>query len=189
MRVNKYKYENVAFTDDAFWGPLSTLIDFLTPYQTATDTVQSDDATLGDVHRQFAGLMARAWGLPASHLLAPVEGQLSAIISAEWENHVNTDAVILCCLFNFDTAAYRSFPEQERVDADDWFTAWGTKLIKYYDPNHGQERALTQALEQQRSEFLAREGLFHSLDQRRTTMGEARGPSRRWPAVSSSCSS
>ena len=117
--------------------------------------------------------------LPTTHLLAPVRDDLKAIIRREWVTHVNINAVILCCLFSFD-AAYTSFPEQDRVDADDWFTEWGTELIKHYNLSaHDDDRAITQALELQRSQFLAREGLFHSLEQRRTNMGDGKGHARR----------
>jgi hypothetical protein len=177
--VYKGQYDDLAFSDESFWHPLVTLIDFLVPYQIATDTVQSDDATLGDVHRHFARLMCGAEEIPSAHVLAPVKHDVKAIIRKEWLDHVNVNAVILCCLFNFDPTYY-SFPEQQRVDADDWFTEWGTKLIKHYRlSDYDDEKEITRALEQQRSQFLTREGLFHSLEQRRANMGDGKGHARR----------
>ena len=177
--ANKEQYDDLTFSDDSCWQPLATLIAFLVPYQIATDTVQSDDATVGHIHHQSDGLMCMADELPSSHMLAPVKDDITAIIRREWVTHVNINAVILCCLFNFDSA-YSSFPERQRVDIDDWFTGWGTERIKHYRLSaFDDERAITQALEQQRSQFLAPEGLFHSLEQRGTNLGDGMGHARR----------
>jgi hypothetical protein len=171
----KDKYGEHSYTDDSFWQPMAVLIAFLIPYQEATDAVQSDAATLGDVHHHFATLMFRADELPASHPLAAFKDDLKSIIKGYWLKHVNIYAVIQCCQFSFNPA-YTSFPERDRLDADDWFSEWGTKFITYYSLSpQNDERTIAQSLEQQRCHFLARTGMFHTLDQRRRNLGEGRG--------------
>ena len=171
-------YRELTYSDDTFWEPLAVLIAFLGPYQIATDIVQSDDATLGDVHHQFAGLTFKADQLASPHLLAPVKGLVKSIIQDYWLKHVNINAVIQCSQFSFDPA-YTSFPERERLDADDWFSRWGTSFIKHYSLSvHDDERTIAQSLEQQRCQFLARSGIFHSLEQRRAIVGDVKGKAR-----------
>jgi hypothetical protein len=123
--------------------------------------------------------MVKADDLLSPHPLAPIKNSLKLIIQHEWLNHININAVILCSLFNFDPA-YISFRGEDRIQADDWFTEWGTKFIKHYSLSvHDDEKDITQALEEQRSQFLAREGLFHSLEQRRVNLGNGKGHARR----------
>ncbi len=168
------QYAQYTYSEESFWRPLAILVEFLRPYKTATDIIQSDDASLGDVHHQFASLMVKAEDLDPSSVLASMKDDLKAIIHSQWTQHVNTNAVILCSLFTFDPA-YSSFDEQERVNADDWFSSWGTSFIKHYSlSTHDDVDAIGRALEQQRSQFLSREGLFSSLDDRRAKLGRGR---------------
>ena len=168
------QFAEYTYSEESFWRPLTTIVDFLTPYKTATDVIQSDDASLGDVHHQFAALMAKASDLNPPYALASMKDELMSIIHSQWTQHVNINAVILCSLFTFDPA-YNSFDEQERVDADDWFSSWGTSFIKHYSlSTHDDVNAIGRVLEQQRSQFLSREGLFSSLDDRRAKLGRGR---------------
>jgi hypothetical protein len=171
-------YVDYTYSEDSFWRPLTTLVDFLTPYKAATDVIQSDDASLGDVHYQFAALMNRAHAFDPPYALASIKHELVTIMKDQWSKHVNLNAVVLCSLFTFDTA-YTSFAEQERVDADDWFCEWGTAFVKHYSlSTHDDVNAISRALEFQRSQFLSREGLFSTLDDRRVKLGTGRRNAR-----------
>ena len=167
----KDQYALYTFSEVSFWYPLSTLVDFLAPYKSATDVIQSDNASLGDVHHQFAMLISKADDLPPSHALAPAKDDLVAIIRSQWSKHVNINVVVLCSLFAFD-AAYTSFSVQDRVNADDWFCQWGTSFIVHYSlSTYDSVIAIRRELELQRSQFLGREGFFSTLDDRRAILG------------------
>ena len=182
LAVEKKKiYRELTYSDASFWQPLATLIAFLVPYQIATDIVQSDDATVGDAHHQLATLMYKADALDDLHPLAPVKEELKHIIHRQWVLHINLNVVILCSQFSFDSA-YASFSNQEKVDADDWFVVWGAKFIRHYSLSiHDNELDIVRTLEDQRSQFVQREGLFGSLEKRRANLGSGRSlPRRLW---------
>ena len=172
------RYAAYTYCDELFWRPLSSLVDFLTPYKAATDIIQSDDACFGDVHHQFASLMVKADAINPPFALAAIKEELKSIIQAQWLKHVNINAVILCSLFSFDTG-YSSFPPEEKMAADDWFNTWGTAFIKHYSlSTHDTDSAISEALEQQRSDFLTREGIFSTLDSRRAKVAKGRRGAR-----------
>ena len=167
----KDQYALYTYSEVSFWYPLTTLVDFLDPYKSATDVIQSDDSSLGDVHHQFAILISKADGLPPSHPLAPAKDELVTIIRGQWSKHVNINVIILCSLFSFDLA-YTSFSVQDRINADDWFCRWGTSFIIHYSlSSHDSVVDIRRALELQRSQFLSRDGFFSTLDDRRNVLG------------------
>jgi hypothetical protein len=180
-REKRRDYSELTYSDVSFWQPLAALIAFLVPYQIATDIVQSDDATVADAHHQLAGLMFRADALKEPHLLASVKEELKDIIHRQWVEHVNLNIVILCSQFSFDPA-YTSFKDQEKVDADDWFVQWGAKFLKHYSlAVHDDELDIARTLEDQRSQFVQREGLFGSLEKRRSNLGSGKSlPRKLW---------
>jgi hypothetical protein len=103
-------------------------------------------------------------------VLIPIRDDLLSILRSQWSSHVNINSVILCALFNFDSA-YSSFPEMERIEADDWFTTWGTDFVHHYSLSpHDNKESISRALLHQRGQFLSRDGIFSSMDKRRSIM-------------------
>jgi hypothetical protein len=76
---------------DEFFIRLRALTQFLQPFRTATDIVQSDTATLSDVKAQFNKLL--------SHV-GDSEFSCDAVLQ-RWQNFVNRDAVVACCILSF----------------------------------------------------------------------------------------
>jgi hypothetical protein len=96
------KYRHFTFSASDFWYPLKALLDFLVPYQIATDVLQSDAASLADVHSQFATLISAADKLAIPHPLADMREGLMNIIRGQWNDHVNHDIVITCSFLSHD---------------------------------------------------------------------------------------
>ena len=123
--------EGITYCDAQFWHPLAALVRFLQPYKVATDVVQSDSATLADVHEQFSALVVAADDIPSDHPLGIARLDVARCIVKEWHSHVHRSAVIMCALFSF-SPAYGAFPAEHRTDADSWFEEWGTQFLLYY---------------------------------------------------------
>ena len=159
-----------SYCTPSFWFPLHTLIEFLLPYRIATNVVQSDKACLADVHYHFSVLINKATAISIPHPWAPLRGQVRTIIRAQWNKHVNLDAVILCALFNFN-GGYSFFPPEQRSSANDWFFDWGTLFVHHWGLSDVDDKEVIKGeLCLQFSEFMQRGGRFSSIDQRRDLM-------------------
>ena len=160
--------ENYTYCDSSFWHPLKALVYFLLPFRVATDVVQSDTATLADVHEQFAALMVAADRLTVPHPFAPVRVAVMSCIRVEWDAHVNLNAVVMSALFSF-SPSYGSFSTEQVAAADAWFEVWGTEFLLYYGLTESDDRdSVTVLLQNQLSAFNQREGAFADLDASRT---------------------
>ena len=158
---------DLTFCDASFWHPLKTLDDFLQPFRIAIDIVQSDAATLTDVHQQFASLMVMTDDLCHPHPFTSIRDDILSCIRTEWENHVNLNVVIMCALFSFSTA-YDSFPTEDVAAADAWFEVWGTQFLLFYGLAESDDAdTVTVVLQKQLSAFNQKEGAFADVDSNR----------------------
>ena len=125
------KFRHFKFTEVDYWFPLKSLLDFLLPYQIATDVLQSDASSLADVHSQFASLITAANSLVIPHPLAGMREELVNIIRGQWNDHVNHDIVITCSFLSHDPR-YFQFNAMEKHEASHWFEKWGVKFLTHY---------------------------------------------------------
>jgi hypothetical protein len=165
--VRVVQNDDIHYCDALFWDPLKALVEFLQPFRVATDVVQSDIATLVDVHERFAALMVVADDLISPHPLAPIRTAVMECIRAEWNAHVNISVVIMCALFSF-SPAYTAFPKDQLTAADTWFEEWATHFLLFYGlSDSDEEDAVRCVLQDQLSAFNQREGTFSDLDSAR----------------------
>ena len=156
--------ENYTYCDTSFWYPLKALVNFLQPFKIATDIVQSDAATLAEVHEQFATLMVTADSLAVPHSFASVRMDVIGCIRREWNAHVNLNVVIMCALFGF-RPSYDKFTAAQVTAADAWFEKWGTEFLHIYGLADADDKdGITVLLQNQLSAFNQREGVFSDLD-------------------------
>jgi len=168
---------NASFTfDDAtFWHPLKTVVDFLIPYQLATDMVQSDSSSLCDVHHNFSLLIEKANALAIPHPFAGIKEELLKIIRNQWTSHVSLHPIIICSLFSFDKL-YARFDPMDQQKAMEWFFVWGVRFLSYYSLSSLDEAGIKLALKDQYAAFNSTTGLFantatyYNLDQRHPQM-------------------
>lgn len=163
------KYARFDFSDSTFWNPLEQLVAILQPFQRATDVVQTDSASLSDIHLEFARLMQLADKLTAPHPLARIRRDLMEEIKLQWDTHVNKNAVICCARFSFDKS-YDSFPPDEQSEAQAWFFEWGKQYLLFYKLTTVAEDDISAVLLQQFGDFNLRRGGFSTMDAHHDTL-------------------
>jgi hypothetical protein len=152
--------DTLTYDDGSFWYPLRALVNFLQPYKAATDVVQSDAATLSDVHEQFAALMVAANDLIFPHPFASIRSDVMAAIRRQWNDHVNLNAIIMCSMLTF-SSSYLRFGKEELSRADKWLQEWGTEYLYYYSRSEFKEKEdIGFALQNQLSDFNRGTGAF-----------------------------
>jgi hypothetical protein len=168
------------YDDSSFWTPLNTLISFLAIYQEATDVVQSDSATLADVHRQFEKIIEKADTLRPPHPFAPMREKVMRKIRQQWEKHVARNAVITISFFSFDPA-YNQFTSEEKLKAMDWFLKWGTEFLVAYNlhsftdqPPSSHSATVEAALTRQYSQFMSGRAPFDTIRHKHKALRNAR---------------
>ena len=155
------KNDDYSYCDSTFWYPLKSLVNFLQPFKTATDIVQSDAATLAEVHEQFAALMVAADSLA---VFASIRSDVIHCIRREWNSHVNISVVVMCALFSF-RPAYDNFTNKQVTAADTWFEKWGTEFLHAHGLSETDDKdCISVLLQNQLSAFNQREGAFSDLD-------------------------
>lgn len=166
------------FCDSSFWHPLRALVAFLQPYRLATNILQSDKATLSDVHDQFAQLIVAADDLVIPHPFASLREDVKSCIKKEWNGHVNISIVIMCSIFSF-SPSYEHFTVAQVNEAGRWFQDWGTEYLSRYRLSDSKDKdTIIVLLQNQMSAFNQKTGVFADLDTdraRRTRVAEKEG--------------
>jgi hypothetical protein len=142
------------FTFDEFWWhSLLSLTAFLTPYQIATDVVQSDTSSLMDVYYQFLDLCGEADKLEMPHPLAGMRQSIIDILRMQWygdgkthRSHVNRLAIIMCAIFSFDDEYDRLFSAEDVTAANEWFRGWAVEFIVFYNLSYEKGRTAIEGL-------------------------------------------
>jgi hypothetical protein len=150
----------------AFWYELEQVINFLKPFQFATDMMQTDTCCLYDIYQQFKALLRHVASIPSTSIFHSAKGDLTNIINSMWYNHMNVNAIISCATLSFDKDLD---PELELLtsEAEEWFwdfaakysMAWNLSLSTNYDELRRQAKS-------QWGEFVARSATssFRRLD-------------------------
>ena len=119
--------------EDSFWPRLKELMDFLRPFQVATDQIQADNSTLFTVYKQFEALL-RFVGLVRESTTSPFAVAMTAvhnIIIRNWESHVNKAAVLCCAWFSFDDGI-RSYQSEELTSTRLFFIFYAIRYARQY---------------------------------------------------------
>lgn len=149
-----------------FWSSLSSLVQFLQPFEQATDIIQSDSSTLYTVYQQFSILLKHVNSIPPSSFFYSLKAQLKAIILTNWENHVNIPAVITSAQLSFDTSVEMHFSSEQTTDARHWFINFASEYAFHYhlSLNSSKDSIRLEVL-QQWSDFCGRAAEFGLMDQ------------------------
>jgi len=140
----------------AFFDGLQQLKEFLTPFRTATDAVQRDDATLLSVYQHFTALLAHVHSVRAEW--AAVD------LLKRWKKYVNVGATMATALFSFQSLP-ASIPSRT---AHDFILDFGVQYLQYYT-----ECASTTLRDQLLAElalFVGREGLFRDIETKKASL-------------------
>jgi hypothetical protein len=136
---------------DEFFLQLQELATFLKPFREATDVVQRDSATLSDIMTQFTTLLTHVRG----------SGSLSDVVLVRWQEFVNRDAVVACCILSF-----AAVPENNDVQsALAFIRTFGTAYLTFYGISSLDAGVLSARLWTQIGDFNLREGPFSKLQE------------------------
>lgn len=143
-----------------FWERLAALVEFLKPFQVATDCIQRDTATLYTVYEQFAVLLRHV----------KEKAQWAAVSVLErWSEHINIDAVVACAILSFATPdSALSIQAAQR-----FIVSFGSAYLSFYQLRDESKEQLADALTMQIADFNGREGEFIELKQHIATMKRA----------------
>jgi hypothetical protein len=113
--------------DDVFWSEIQALVDFLRPFQIATDVLQKDAATLYDIFQQ--------WNLLTKHVVANTIGKeqrhAMTALRSRWSGQVNNEATMSTAVLALDL----KLDGIERVDIDaakKFIVDWGATYLLYF---------------------------------------------------------
>lgn len=98
----------------AFWTDLDEVVRFLTPFQLATDIMQSDSSTIYDLYDQFKAILLHVDTLPLTSCFYSAKDALHNLIIAVFDKHVDMDLVIACARVSFDPHILSLFPSREK---------------------------------------------------------------------------
>jgi hypothetical protein len=116
---------------DSFWSQLKELVEFLLPFQTATDVIQADNSTLYTVYQQFQQLLSYVDAVPGSSTFVSVMYAVHNIIVRNWEKHVNKPAALSCAWFSFDSGI-RDYDTADLTATKQWFISYAVTYAKQY---------------------------------------------------------
>jgi hypothetical protein len=124
----------------------------LSPFETATNVVQADHATLYTAYTQFVSLLKHTEEIDQSANLK----NSSKIIKYYWRKYIHEDLVISCAMLSFDKS-YTQFKGQKISHAKSWLTNFAKSfIIQYYCGNDNTKAELM--LEDFKREFLHFQG-------------------------------
>jgi hypothetical protein len=159
--------------DEMFWKKLTELVYILQPFQVLTQVLQSDTATLGDIHDGFykihSGLDKHINGMFGATI-----PQFKLIVEDRWDKSVNEDLVVAICILTLshDELIKRYTSNNTHVSntslmiqkGQTFIIDWGIKYAKQYM----RDMVLTH-LNLQLAQYLGKGGVFVNVDEVRST--------------------
>ena len=154
--------------ESQFWADLVSVVRFLKPFQTATNLLQSDRATLYDSYLQYNDLLVHVNATPPTSLFGPAVDGVREILHDMWEKHVTEEVVIACALLAFDAHVNSCFATERIRTAIEWLQLFAARYALYWNlASSSVLEELRQQAKAEWSDFIGRTATssFSSLDQ------------------------
>jgi hypothetical protein len=171
---------------EGFWSSLGSIVDFLQPFQVATDVIQSDSSTIYTSHQQMEKLIRELPSIPSTSCFFTLRDVVKDIILHHWKKFMPISAIVQCSVLSFDDSGQFQFTGNQIAEARNWFMDFGVDYInKYHLSFHETPALIRRALGQQYSDFLGGVGTFSTMgdDVRGFRAGQAADSSRTSSAV------
>lgn len=148
--------EDLTFQPEAsFWTQLSAFVAFMTPFEGATNVLQSDSATLKDVFQQMGVLCAHTADSP----------EYVQEIRKRWTRQLNDNATVSCSILAMDMESLLSTVSKETIErARQWLTKFGVDLLLFHKRSTLSAEQLHAKLIIQLGHFNCRRKGFATLD-------------------------
>ena len=142
----------------SFWTELISLINFLKPFQIATDVLQADNSTLYDVYKVFLKLQQHVSAVKRTDFFCDKRQDILDAILDMWDKHINVYAVVTCAALSFDTHSDVVFRDQKH-DAQTWFIDFAAKYALYWSlTDYSEYDQVRRCALTEYSDYLARSG-------------------------------
>jgi hypothetical protein len=150
----------------SFWLGLNDVIQLLKPFEVATNVLQSDAASLFTVYVQFVNVIQALKSLDNSTMLGNNRSDALNIIVKYWTKHINSNAIIISAMFNFDDSYKTIFTQQQILAAKNWFVSFAAEYLIYYKivtTTEKDKNKLKTTVKLQLQSFLRRGNVFVNL--------------------------
>jgi len=145
----------------AFWADLEQYINFLRPFQTATDIVQRDRSTLFDVFQQWSKLSEHSNSLENDE----VKHQLRLALKHRWKGQVNEAATLASALLSLEIDLVKSQIDPEKIDlARRFICIYGAQYLHFFQLSPLNMEELQGKLLLQCAQFTERSERFQPMD-------------------------
>jgi hypothetical protein len=112
-----------------FWVNIQQIIEFLKPFQVATDVIQQDSSTLFDTYTHFMALLTHVRSIKPTSMFYLAKDDVTNVIIDMWEKHININAIICCAILSFDSSVKEMFDKQIHA-AELWFFNFSAKYAQ-----------------------------------------------------------
>jgi len=114
---------------DRFWADLKLYIEFLHPFQIATDIVQQDRSTLYDIFQQWSMLSQHSNTIEDADL----KRQLKLALQQRWKSQVNEAATLASALLSLDIDLVEAGISPEKIDqARRFISSYGAQYLHFF---------------------------------------------------------
>jgi hAT family C-terminal dimerisation region len=115
-----------------FWADLNEIIRFLSPFQVATDIMQSDSSTIYELYQQFTTILRHVDSTPSTSCFHSAISDIHNLILTVVDTHVDMDLVVACSLLSFDTHTASLFPDRLKK-AEKAFVEFAAQYTFYWN--------------------------------------------------------
>ena len=155
----------IAPQQPSFWVDLQEVVRFLTPFQLATDIMQSDSSTIYDLYEQFRLILIHIDALPSTSCFYSAKDSLHNLVLAVLDKHVDMDLVVACARLSFDHHILSLFPSRDKSSREA-FIQFAAQYSLYW--NTSTASTLSEAVSQGFAEWTAwtaRVANFEEMDE------------------------
>jgi hypothetical protein len=132
-------YIDIVFPQAAdFWEEVDALIEFLRPFQVATDVIQRDTSTLFDIFQQWINLTQHV----KTQLSGREERAAMSVLKQRWDMQVNGDATVAVAILSLDVDIQKM--KSEDIEAAQAFIIrFGVQYLRFYQMTDLEEEELS----------------------------------------------
>ena len=115
-----------------FWVDLDEITRFLSPFQMATDIMQSDSSTIYELYQQFTSILRHVDSTPPNSCFHSAVDDIHNLVLTVLDDHVDMDLVVACSLLSFDTHTAALFPDRLKK-AEKAFVEFAARYTFYWN--------------------------------------------------------
>jgi hypothetical protein len=116
------------------WDHLKELMNFLEPFEIATNILQTDSSTIYYFYKQYRVLLTFVREYNQKYLEFD-KVEIHNILVSYWKKYIDTNLIIVSAMLSFDESYNTIFSGIEIIKAKDWFTDFAVQYLEFYYPD------------------------------------------------------